>query len=53
MQMPVAVESVQDSEGQIESQLAVRENVLLGAVAIIGFRLSNPNQDAEEVLSGS
>ena len=52
MQMPAAGESVGDSEGQIESQLALRENTPLRPVALSGFRLSNPSRDAEEVLSG-
>ena len=50
--MPTAVESVGDSEGQSESQLAVCENALLRAIALSGLQLSNPSQDVEEVLSG-
>ena len=49
MQMPAAVESFGDSEGQSESQLAVSENALLEAVALSGLWLNKV--DVEEVLS--
>ena len=47
MQMPAAVEAVGDSEGQSESQLAVSKNTQLGAVALSGLPLSNPDREVE------
>ena len=53
MQMPVAVESVGDSEGQSESQFVVSENTPLGTFALSSVRLSNTDREAEKALSGS
>ena len=51
--MPVADESVGNSESQSERQIIVNGNALLETVALSGFRLTNPGREAEEVQGGS
>ena len=50
-QMPAAVETVVDRKARVRTSLQTK-NALLEATAPREPRLSNPNQDSEEVLSG-
>ena len=50
-QMPVAIEWVGDRKARVRASLQT-ENAPLRAFAFSDPRLSNPSQDAEEVLSG-